>query len=60
MLIVAYGLGMAGTLTAAGLLLLRLRDRWSWLNKLSIPPVATGSLIIALGLGLAARAALTF
>lgn len=59
LLIVAYGLGMAATLTAAGLLLLRLRDRWSWLSKLSIPPMATGSLIIALGLGLAARAALT-
>jgi len=59
LLIFAYGLGMAGTLTAAGLMLLRLRDRWSWLNRLSIPPTATGSLIIAVGLGLAARAALT-
>ncbi|HEX6684368.1 MAG TPA: hypothetical protein VF062_16315 [Candidatus Limnocylindrales bacterium] len=60
LLIVFYGLGMAGTLTAAGLLLLKLRDRWAWLAKLSIPPAATSSLIIALGLGLAARAAFNF
>ncbi len=58
LLIVAYGLGMAATLTAAGLLLLRLRARWGWLARLNLPPAAIGSVIIALGLGLAARAAL--
>ncbi|WP_117210534.1 sulfite exporter TauE/SafE family protein [Allorhizocola rhizosphaerae] len=57
-LIVVYGLGMAATLTAAGLLLLRVRDRWAWLGRLAVPAEATGSVIIVLGFGLAARAAL--
>ncbi|NUO61690.1 MAG: High-affinity nickel-transporter [Hamadaea sp.] len=57
-LIVVYGLGMAGTLTAAGLLLLRVRDRWSWLGRLTVPAEATGSVIVLLGFGLAARAVL--
>ncbi|NUT35554.1 MAG: High-affinity nickel-transporter [Hamadaea sp.] len=57
-LIVVYGLGMAGTLTAAGLLLIRVRDRWTWLGRLTVPAEATGSVIIVLGFGLAARAAL--
>lgn len=59
-LIVVYGLGMAATLTAAGLLLLRVRDRWAWLGRLSVPAEATGSVIIVLGFGLAARAAVGF
>lgn len=59
-LIVVYGLGMAATLTAAGLLLLRVRDRWAWLGRLTVPAEATGSVIIVLGFGLAARAALAF
>jgi ABC-type nickel/cobalt efflux system permease component RcnA len=41
-LIVFYGLGMAATLTAAGLLLLRIRDRWAWLGRLTVPAEATG------------------
>ncbi|MCP2324276.1 ABC-type nickel/cobalt efflux system permease component RcnA [Hamadaea flava] len=57
-LIIVYGLGMAGTLTAAGLLLLRVRDRWAWLGRLTVPAEATGSVIIVLGFGLAARAML--
>jgi len=57
-LIIVYGLGMAATLTAAGLLLLRVRDRWAWLGRLAVPAEATGSVIIVLGFGLAARAAL--
>lgn len=56
-LIIVYGLGMAATLTAAGLLLLRARDRWAWLGRLAVPAEATGSVIIVLGFGLAARAA---
>lgn len=59
-LIIVYGLGMAGTLTAAGLLLLRVRDRWAWLGRLTVPAEATGSVIIVLGFGLAARAVLAF
>ncbi len=59
-LIICYGLGMAATLTAAGLLLLRIRDRWAWLGRLTVPAEATGSIIILLGFGLAARAAFAF
>jgi ABC-type nickel/cobalt efflux system permease component RcnA len=59
-LIIFYGLGMAATLTAAGLLLLRIRDRWAWLGRLTVPAEATGSVIILLGFGLAARAAFAF
>jgi ABC-type nickel/cobalt efflux system permease component RcnA len=57
-LIVVYGLGMAATLTAAGLLLLRVRERWAWLGRFTVPAEATGSVIILLGFGLAARAVL--
>ncbi|WP_433391404.1 urease accessory protein UreH domain-containing protein [Micromonospora sp. KLBMP9576] len=59
-LIFLYGLGMAATLTAAGLLLLRIRDRWNWLGRLTVPAEVTGSVIIALGFGLAARATFAF
>jgi nickel/cobalt transporter (NicO) family protein len=59
-LIIVYGLGMAATLTAAGLLLLKVRDRWAWLGRLVVPAEATGSVIIVLGFGLAARAAFAF
>ncbi|WP_144122556.1 sulfite exporter TauE/SafE family protein [Catellatospora sichuanensis] len=56
-LIVVYGLGMAAMLTAAGLLLLRVRDRWAWLGRLTVPAEATASVIIVVGFGLATRAA---
>ncbi|BCJ75327.1 hypothetical protein CS0771_48710 [Catellatospora sp. IY07-71] len=59
-LIIVYGLGMAAMLTAAGLLLLRARDRWAWLGRLTVPAEATASVIIVVGFGLAARAALAF
>lgn len=59
-LIVVYGLGMAAMLTAAGLLLLRVRDRWAWLGRLTVPAEATASVIIVVGFGLAARAAFAF
>ncbi|GAB4057326.1 urease accessory protein UreH domain-containing protein [Catellatospora paridis] len=59
-LIIVYGLGMAAMLTAAGLLLLRARDRWAWLGRLTVPAEATASVIIVVGFGLAARAAFAF
>jgi len=69
LLVLGYGLGMAGTLTAAGLLLGRLRDR---LERLAVPdrlrhatarlaaamPTLTAALVLVVGLGLAARAAI--
>ena len=61
-LVLAYGVGMAGTLTAAGLLLVRVRDRWgrNWLRSprwLKAAPFATAGLVLVVGLGLSARAA---
>jgi ABC-type nickel/cobalt efflux system permease component RcnA len=67
LLVLAYGLGMAATLTAAGLLLVRLRDRWAdrqrrrgW-SRLgariaALAPSATAALVLVVGLGLAGRA----
>jgi ABC-type nickel/cobalt efflux system permease component RcnA len=75
LLVIAYGLGMAGTLTAAGLLLVGLQRRWARrvrgdgaaggrlrtvLARLSVAaPAATGSLVLLVGLGLLGRAAAT-
>ena len=64
LLVVAYGVGMAGTLTAAGLVLVRVRDRWTarprrtlaWFAALA--PTGTAALVLCVGLGLAGRAAL--
>jgi ABC-type nickel/cobalt efflux system permease component RcnA len=61
LLVLAYGVGMAGTLTAAGLLLIRLRDRYAgrfgFLTRWrSVGPPATAALIVVVGLGLAGRA----
>ncbi|GAA3020404.1 nickel/cobalt transporter [Streptomyces fulvorobeus] len=71
LLVVAYGLGMAGTLTLAGLLLVRLRDRveagmrtaaadrWTGVRRLArYGPVATAALVLVVGIGLTTRAAL--
>ncbi|TFI19919.1 nickel transporter [Streptomyces sp. 4R-3d] len=70
LLVLGYGLGMAGTLTLAGLLLVRLRDRverstraaaatrWKGLRKLARwGPVATSALVLLVGVGLTLRAA---
>jgi hypothetical protein len=68
LLVLFYGLGMAATLTAAGLVLLRLRHRLAtrvgtagWgrlLSRLSVAaPATTAWLVLLLGLGLAGRAA---
>ncbi|MFI0207022.1 MULTISPECIES: nickel/cobalt transporter [Streptomyces] len=66
LLVIGYGLGMAVTLTLAGLLLVRLRDRITArtaqrasarLRKLGrIGPAATSALVLLVGLGLTARA----
>ncbi|MFC5034502.1 nickel transporter [Streptomyces fildesensis] len=65
-LVVCYGIGMAATLAAAGLLLLKLRDRIPALNgerasRLAtwgarITPLGTALLILAVGVGTALRA----
>jgi ABC-type nickel/cobalt efflux system permease component RcnA len=65
-LVLGYGLGMAATLTAAGLLLVRLRDRLartvqgterlSRLTSLArLVPAMTACLVLVVGLGLTAR-----
>jgi ABC-type nickel/cobalt efflux system permease component RcnA len=70
LLVIGYGLGMAATLTAAGLLLLRLRTaarRVGATARLSgvaarlstVAPTATASLVLLVGLGLAGRALAT-
>ena len=64
-LVVAYGLGMAATLTGAGILLLRARGaldrgrgRIAGLTRLAgALPLATSSVIVAVGVALAARGA---
>ncbi|MEJ3748234.1 High-affinity nickel-transporter [Actinomycetes bacterium KLBMP 9797] len=63
LLVVAYGLGMAAVLTAAGLLLVRLRDRWPARlrgDRLArLMPAGTAALVLLVGLGLAGRALVT-
>lgn len=65
-LVACYALGMAGTLTAAGLLLVSVRDRLArmertqaWRDRagrlLAVLPVATALLVLAVGVGLALR-----
>jgi len=64
LLVVAYGVGMAAMLTAAGLVLVRVRDRWAsrprrTLARLSaLAPTGTAALVLCVGLGLAGRAML--
>jgi nickel/cobalt exporter len=64
LLVVAYGAGMAAMLTAAGLLLVRVRDRWAsrprrTLARLAaLAPTGTAALVLCVGLGLAGRAVL--
>ena len=65
-LVACYGLGMAGTLTVSGLLLVSVRDRiarmertMAWRGRagrlLAVLPVATALLVLVVGLGLALR-----
>jgi len=69
LLIIGYGLGMAATLTAAGLLLVRVRDRYerraagraargigaAAARWQTIMPYVTAGLVLLVGLGLALR-----
>lgn len=66
LLVVGYGLGMAGTLTLAGLLLLRIQDRLdrrtthhhALRRRLArATPLLTAGLVLAVGLGLSLQAA---
>jgi ABC-type nickel/cobalt efflux system permease component RcnA len=62
-LVLAYGLGMAATLTAAGLLLVGLRDRIDRLpladalrhRAARLTPLLTSALVLAVGVGLTLR-----
>jgi nickel/cobalt transporter (NicO) family protein len=65
-LVLAYGVGMASTLTLAGVLLVRLRDRYAerssegrgrtFLRRWGrIAPFATAFLVVVVGLGLVVR-----
>src|SRR5262249_49860906 len=64
LLVVAYGVGMAAMLTAAGLVLVRVRDRWASrprraLARLAaLTPTDTAALVLCVGLGLTGRALL--
>jgi nickel/cobalt transporter (NicO) family protein len=66
LLVVAYGLGMAATLTVAGLLLVRIRNRYQQRPSTGrigvvaerwrvVSPYATALLVVVVGLGLAVR-----
>jgi nickel/cobalt transporter (NicO) family protein len=63
LLVLTYGLGMAATLTAAGLLAVRVSDRWQQrFGQLRVTrrlgeatPLVTGGLVVVVGVGLAAR-----
>jgi ABC-type nickel/cobalt efflux system permease component RcnA len=69
LLVIGYGVGMAGTLTAAGLLLVRIRDRYqrraagragrgigaAAARWQTIMPYVTAGLVLLVGLGLALR-----
>lgn len=67
LLVLAYGVGLALTLTVAGLLLIPLRARLERAASttrmaratrlLAVMPVITASLVVIVGLGLAARSA---
>jgi nickel/cobalt transporter (NicO) family protein len=65
LLVIGYGLGMAATLTAAGILLVSLRDRYQrrtarrarrFANRwVALAPYGTATLVLVVGLGLAIR-----
>jgi ABC-type nickel/cobalt efflux system permease component RcnA len=66
-LVVTYGLGMAATLTAAGLLLVRVASRWAGRLPRALAtgrlaaatPLMTAGVVLVVGLGLAARSLAT-
>jgi nickel/cobalt exporter len=64
LLVLAYGAGMAAVLTAAGLLLIRVRDRWPARFRLSPKltawaPNGTAALVLLVGSALAIRSFVT-
>jgi nickel/cobalt exporter len=64
LLVLAYGLGMAGTLTAAGLLLIKVRDKWPARLRFSdrltrLAPTGTAALVLLVGSALAVRSLVT-
>ncbi|WP_433045435.1 hypothetical protein [Dactylosporangium sp. CS-033363] len=66
LLVLAYGAGMAAVLTAAGLLLIRIRDRWRWPARLKLSPRltawapnGTAALVLLVGSALAIRSLVT-
>jgi ABC-type nickel/cobalt efflux system permease component RcnA len=68
LLVLTYGLGMAATLTAAGLVLVKLSKRWAGgvtarvvgARLTAATPVMTASVVVLVGLGLAARSLAAF
>jgi ABC-type nickel/cobalt efflux system permease component RcnA len=65
LLVLAYGMGMAATLTAAGLALVVVRRRWAgrlagagnrWAKLARLVPTGTAMLVLLVGVGLAGRA----
>ncbi|MBB5801660.1 ABC-type nickel/cobalt efflux system permease component RcnA [Saccharothrix ecbatanensis] len=60
LLVVGYGLGMAATLTAVGLLLVRLRDRLTaverFRDRFTALPTITAAFVLVVGVDLAVRA----
>jgi ABC-type nickel/cobalt efflux system permease component RcnA len=68
LLVLAYGIGMAGMLTAAGLLLVKFRDRLERLSServrqrmrrlIAAAPVLTAGMVLVVGIGLTVRAVL--
>ncbi|MFF5228515.1 hypothetical protein [Dactylosporangium sp. NPDC000521] len=64
LLVLAYGFGMAAALTAAGLLLIKIRDRWPARLRLSdrltrLAPTGTAALVLLVGSALAVRSLVT-
>ncbi|GAA3452645.1 nickel/cobalt transporter [Dactylosporangium matsuzakiense] len=66
LLVLTYGAGMATVLTAAGLLLIRIRDRWRRPTRLRLParlaawaPNGTAALVLIVGSALAIRSLVT-
>jgi nickel/cobalt transporter (NicO) family protein len=66
-LVMTYGMGMAATLTAVGLLLARLAGRWAGRLPRAVAsgrlaaatPLMTAAIVVVVGLGLAARSLAT-
>jgi ABC-type nickel/cobalt efflux system permease component RcnA len=68
LLVLAYGVGMAGMLTVAGLLLVKFRDKFDRFSTdrmgermrklIALTPVLTAGMVLVVGVGLTIRAVL--